>query len=278
MRAWRVQVRPQPLLERFRSAGPFRQEKLRPMASAAAGQEQPYRRSAFCGPKKGKFPTTSPLPGGKDWLRAMGLFRRRPAQAFPGAPMRFRGTAQTVNCRGGSALRNTGAGEWYSRRGQTNRRLMLRLVGITRQHRGTANAGGCLGRCDRLFSLGENAIAKEPGSSYPEPWRCVSRLCLSAVPRDILFGTADEQVVLVLEVEVERADGNAAVTGDLLHRGLPEAIMAGALAGRLENPSSLVVHRPPPQVRLRTTRLTARVGRSTNVVSGSISRSSAGRK
>jgi hypothetical protein len=29
---------------------------------------------------------------------------------------------------------------------------------------------------DPLFSLGENAIAKEPGSSYCELWRCVSRL------------------------------------------------------------------------------------------------------
>jgi len=29
-----------------------------------------------------------------------------------------------------------------------------------------------------LFSLRENAIAKEPGSSYPKPWRCVSRLGL----------------------------------------------------------------------------------------------------
>jgi hypothetical protein len=27
-----------------------------------------------------------------------------------------------------------------------------------------------------LFSLRENAIAKEPGSSYHKPWRCVSRL------------------------------------------------------------------------------------------------------
>jgi hypothetical protein len=27
-----------------------------------------------------------------------------------------------------------------------------------------------------LFSLRENAIAKEPGLSYPERWRCVSRL------------------------------------------------------------------------------------------------------
>src|SRR6516225_6895553 len=32
-----------------------------------------------------------------------------------------------------------------------------------------------------LFSLGENAIAKEPGSSYPERWRCVSRLGASMV-------------------------------------------------------------------------------------------------
>ena len=29
-----------------------------------------------------------------------------------------------------------------------------------------------------LFSLRENAIAKEPGSSYLKPWRCVSRLGL----------------------------------------------------------------------------------------------------
>ena len=27
-----------------------------------------------------------------------------------------------------------------------------------------------------LFSLRENAIAKEPGASYPERWQCVSRL------------------------------------------------------------------------------------------------------
>src|SRR5262249_51127301 len=33
-----------------------------------------------------------------------------------------------------------------------------------------------LGRCDPLFSLRENAIAKEPGLSYLERWRCVSRL------------------------------------------------------------------------------------------------------
>ena len=32
-----------------------------------------------------------------------------------------------------------------------------------------------------LFSLRENAIAKEPGSSYPERWRCVSRLGASMV-------------------------------------------------------------------------------------------------
>ena len=32
-----------------------------------------------------------------------------------------------------------------------------------------------------LFSLRENAIAKEPGLSYPEPWRCVSRLGTSLV-------------------------------------------------------------------------------------------------
>ena len=30
------------------------------------------------------------------------------------------------------------------------------------------------GRCDPLFSLRENAIAKEPGLSYLERWRCVS--------------------------------------------------------------------------------------------------------
>jgi hypothetical protein len=30
------------------------------------------------------------------------------------------------------------------------------------------------GRCDPLFSLCENAIAKEPGLSYLERWRCVS--------------------------------------------------------------------------------------------------------
>jgi hypothetical protein len=29
-----------------------------------------------------------------------------------------------------------------------------------------------------LFSLRENAIAKEPGLGYPERWRCVSRLGL----------------------------------------------------------------------------------------------------
>jgi hypothetical protein len=32
-----------------------------------------------------------------------------------------------------------------------------------------------------IFSLGENAIAKEPGSSYFKPWRCVSRLGASVV-------------------------------------------------------------------------------------------------
>jgi formylglycine-generating enzyme required for sulfatase activity len=32
-----------------------------------------------------------------------------------------------------------------------------------------------------LISLRENAIAKEPGSSYLEPWRCVSRLGASMV-------------------------------------------------------------------------------------------------
>jgi hypothetical protein len=35
-------------------------------------------------------------------------------------------------------------------------------------------AVACGGRCDLLFSLRENAIAKEPGLSYPERWRCVS--------------------------------------------------------------------------------------------------------
>ena len=30
----------------------------------------------------------------------------------------------------------------------------------------------------QLFSLRENAIVKEPGSSYFKPWRCVSRLGL----------------------------------------------------------------------------------------------------
>ena len=30
----------------------------------------------------------------------------------------------------------------------------------------------------QLFSLRKNAIAKEPGSSYFEPWRCVSRVGL----------------------------------------------------------------------------------------------------
>ena len=40
------------------------------------------------------------------------------------------------------------------------------------------------GQCDvsvdqtLLFSLRENAIAKEPGLGYPERWRCVSRLGL----------------------------------------------------------------------------------------------------
>ena len=29
-----------------------------------------------------------------------------------------------------------------------------------------------------IFSLRENAIAKEPGSSYLKPWRCASRLGL----------------------------------------------------------------------------------------------------
>jgi hypothetical protein len=33
--------------------------------------------------------------------------------------------------------------------GEANRRLMLRLIRITCKHRGTANAGGCLGRGDR---------------------------------------------------------------------------------------------------------------------------------
>src|SRR5262245_17131199 len=37
------------------------------------------------------------------------------------------------------------------------------------------------GRSDTLFSLRENAIAKEPGLSYPERWRCVSRLGASMV-------------------------------------------------------------------------------------------------
>src|SRR5215469_9180767 len=31
----------------------------------------------------------------------------------------------------------------------------------------------------QLFSLRENAIAKEPGSRYVKPWRCVSRLGLA---------------------------------------------------------------------------------------------------
>src|SRR5262245_26343835 len=104
-----------------------------------------------------------------------------------------------------------------------------------------------------------------------------NRLGLSAVPGDVLFGPGDEQVVLVLEVKVDRADGDAGVLGDFLHGGLLESVMAKALAGRLENPLPLVVHRPPPQARFRK-RLTARLGRSTNVMSISISLSSAGRK
>ena len=34
-----------------------------------------------------------------------------------------------------------------------------------------------------LFSLRKNAIAKEPGLSYAERWRCVSRLGASMVAR-----------------------------------------------------------------------------------------------
>src|SRR5262249_5690237 len=36
-----------------------------------------------------------------------------------------------------------------------------------------------------LFSLRENAIAKEPGLSYPEPWPCVSRLGASMVAQTL---------------------------------------------------------------------------------------------
>jgi hypothetical protein len=35
---------------------------------------------------------------------------------------------------------------------------------------------GGYGDVTPLFSLHENAIAKEPGARYPERWRCVSRL------------------------------------------------------------------------------------------------------
>jgi hypothetical protein len=50
----------------------------------------------------------------------------------------------------------------------------------TRQTLATAHRGGPThrGRWDPLFSLRENAIAKEPGPGYPERWRCVSRLGL----------------------------------------------------------------------------------------------------
>jgi hypothetical protein len=38
----------------------------------------------------------------------------------------------------------------------------------------------------QLFSLRENAIVKEPGSSFFKPWRCVSRLGLMNVGLDSL--------------------------------------------------------------------------------------------
>src|SRR5206468_1168798 len=106
--------------------------------------------------------------------------------------------------------------------------------------------------------------------------RSQDRLGLSAVPGDILLCTGDEQVVLVLEVKVERADGDAGVAGDLLHRGLLDPVIAEALAGCLKNALSLVVHRRPPQDRFRTMRLTAPWGRSTKVVSSPTSWPSAG--
>jgi hypothetical protein len=66
------------------------------------------------------------------------------------------------------------------RRNQTSRQHG-EVVRDEAAHRGTASAGGCLGRCDLLFSLRENAIAKEPGSSYPGRWRCVSWVGASMV-------------------------------------------------------------------------------------------------
>src|SRR6516164_8709055 len=43
----------------------------------------------------------------------------------------------------------------------------------------------------QLFSLRENAIAKEPGSSYFMPWRCVSRLGLVNGGLDSLESSPD---------------------------------------------------------------------------------------
>src|SRR5262249_14616008 len=76
--------------------------------------------------------------------------------------------------------------------------------------------------------------------------RSQDRFSLPVVPGDILFGPGDEQVVLILAVKVKRADSDAGITGDLLHRGLADAVIAKAFAGCFQNPLSLVVHRSSP--------------------------------
>jgi hypothetical protein len=54
--------------------------------------------------------------------------------------------------------------------------LMRARPGLWEPWRVTARATQPL-----LYSLRENAIAKEPGLSYPERWRCASRLGASMV-------------------------------------------------------------------------------------------------
>ena len=78
-RARRVRVRPQPVLERLRQAGPLRPDELRRVAGDGAGQGQPRRRPVVRGPGEGRFPAAAGLSGGAGRLRAVGLLDGRAA-------------------------------------------------------------------------------------------------------------------------------------------------------------------------------------------------------
>ena len=71
-----LRLRPQPVLECLRQAGPVRPDDLRPVAGDRSGQGEPSRRPVVRGSGEGRFPATAGISGGAGRLRGRGTSRR----------------------------------------------------------------------------------------------------------------------------------------------------------------------------------------------------------